>query len=153
MIEIQDIKATNKGEIINTLLKEKTEQIDIYFPKHTVLFSSSYQDIAEDYAKLAYVGHRLSLVATKVSYEVVHPHEHHSVLFKIIPNNHDLLSEVLLELSYLYGNLIEANGEEYSYSDTVYQYIHEVESGGYIPSCPEFVQIYQQYVGEINIDD
>lgn len=148
MIEIQNIKTDNRDGIVNLLVDEKQQPFEIYFPKCTVLFSSTYEDIADEYAKLAYVGQKLSGLADNMNYEVIYPHEQNSVLFKITTKHLESLADLLLKLSYLYENDTQEEEGEYYYWDDVYQYIHDIENRECIPVCPEFISIYQEYVSK-----
>ena len=142
MIEIQNIKTKASPDILILLLKEKDSDISIYFPKYTVLFSSASKNIADDYARLAYVGYRLNKCSNNVEYEVIPPQQHESVLFKVRPVDLHLLSEVLLELSYLYGNEPE---EDTFHLDNVYQYLSDIDEGKAKVVCQEYVDLYKEY--------
>ena len=145
MIEIQNIRNVDTNDIVNLLLDEKQQPFQIYFYKETVLFSSSSEAIADDYARLAYTGYRLSKVSDKIDFDVVLPQDHESILFEIDSKNIELLAEVLLELSYLYGNEPDDTEEEHDYREDVYQYLDDLESGKETPVCPKFFEIYQEY--------
>jgi hypothetical protein len=145
MIEVQNIRNVDANDIVNLLLDEKQQPFQIYFFKETVLFSSSSEAIADDYARLSYTGYRLNQVANKIDYDVVLPQDHESILFEVDSKNIELLAEVLLELSYLYGNEPDNIEEEYDFWGDVYQYLDNLESGKETPICPEFFEIYQEY--------
>lgn len=145
MIEIQNIQTIDTSDIVNLLLDEKQQPFQIYFPKETVLFFSSNDAITEDYARLTYTGYRLSKVSNKIVYDIVLPQDHESVLFEVDAKNIELLAEVLLELSYLFGNEPDETEEEYDYWGDVYQYIDDLENDKEDPVCPEFYEIYQEY--------
>ncbi|KYH05860.1 hypothetical protein A1704_12260 [Chryseobacterium cucumeris] len=151
MIEIQDIKTNNNNDIVNLLLDEE-QPFDIYFPKYTILFSSTNEDIAYDYARLAYVGYKLNLLSDNINYDVVHPHDHSSISFEITTKNIDSLASLLLELSYLYENDDESD-LEYNFWDDVFQYIYEVENNISPPTCPEFIEIYHEFVNKNTQED
>lgn len=148
MIEIQNINTNDSNDIFNLLSKEKKQPFHIYFSKETVLFSSSNDDIADDYARLAYVGHKLNQVSDNLYYEHVQPHEYESILFKVETTNLKSLSEILLELSYLFNNDTDDDEEMFAL-DNVYQYIDDVEQGKITPVCTEFYEDYREYIGEI----
>lgn len=150
MIEIQNINSNKLEDIINLLLDKQEQPFEIYFPKYTLLYSSTNEDIADDYARLAYVGHRLNQSSDHINYEVVYPHDHDSVLFEVTTKSLNQLAELLLELSYLYENSDEETNEEYNYWDDVYQYIDDVECKKHIPYCSEFIEIYIEFKNKIN---
>lgn len=150
MIEIQNIKSNKLEDIANLLLDEQEQPFEIYFPKYTVLYSSTNEDIADDYARLAYVGYRLNQVSDNINHKVVYPYDHKSVLFEVSTKNLNQLAELLLELSYLYENSDEETNEEFNYWDDVYQYIDDVECGKHISYCSEFIEIYVEFKNKIN---
>lgn len=143
MIEIRGIQTDNIKEIINKLSKERGKYIDLYFPKYTVLFSSSNEDIAYDYARLAYIGHRLNESSEILKYKVVQPHLHESILFQVSNGSLDRLGETLLDLSYLYEN--EGDEEIFDAREELYQYISDIEENKLQAVCPEFIEIYDEY--------
>ncbi|MDT0650584.1 hypothetical protein [Autumnicola edwardsiae] len=142
MIEIQNVKTKTSVDILTLLLKEKKSEISIYFPKYTVLFSSANENIADDYARLIYVGYKLQECSKKVEYEVIEPHQHESVLFTIVPKDLQMLSETLLELSYLYENEPE---EDNFYFEDVYQYLSDVDEGKAKVVCEEYLNMYKEF--------
>lgn len=145
MIEVQNIRNVDAGDIVNLLLDEKQQPFQIYFPKETILSFNSHEDIADDYARLTYTGCRLNKVSDKIDYEIIYPQDDESVLFTIDSKNIELLAQTLLELSYLYGNEPDDSEEEYNYWDNVYQFIDDIERGKEALVCPEFYKIYQEF--------
>lgn len=143
MIEIQNISNATIDDLVNLLLDEKTQPFEIYVPKSTQLFASSNENIANDYAMLAFAGQKLNEVADEFSYDYVSPSDHDSVLFEIKAKDIKALAEVILFISYGYNN--ESEGEEVYYSDEVYDFIEKVEGGKVVPVCPDFIEDYQKY--------
>lgn len=143
MIQIQDIKSVLIEEIVNLLLDEKVQPFEVYVPKSTQLFASTYRNIADDYAMLAFAGYKLNEVADEFSYSYISPANHDSVLFELKANNIEQLAETLLYISYGYGN--EPQDEEVSYLDDVYDFIEEVSKGRIMPVCSDFIEDCLKY--------
>jgi len=152
MIEIQNIERTTIDGIINLLLDEKKQPFDIYIPKSTLLYHSTSEDIANDYATLAYIGQKLSEVSESFSYDYVSPHVHESVLFQVETTNFVGLAEVILELSYEYNNESEDTEESY-FLDDVYQFIDDVENNKITPACQDFLDTYYEFKKEIEEEE
>jgi hypothetical protein len=148
MIEIQEIKNVITEDIINLLLDEKEQPFEIYVPKSTQQSFSSYENIADDYAMLAFAGQKLSEVANDFSYNYVSPVNHESILFEIKTNDIKQLAEVILFISYGYSN--ESEDEDIYYLDEVYDFIEKVNTGEIIPSCPDFIEDYQEYSEQVS---
>lgn len=146
MIELQDIRTNNVDDIINLLLEEEQQPFEIYAPKSIQLYLSTSEDIANDYAMLAYTGQKLNEVADEFSYYYVSPSEHESVLFEIKTNNIKQLAEAILNLSYGYSN--EPDGEEKYYLADVYDFIEKVLKNEIIPVCSDFIEDYQEYANK-----
>lgn len=144
MIEIQNISNAKIDDLVNLLLDEKTQLFEIYVPKSTQLFASTYEDIANEYAMLAFAGQKLSEMADEFSYYYVAPTTHESVLFEIKTNDIKQLAETILFLSYGYDN--EPEGEEIYYLYEVYDFIEKVKSEEIVPVCPDFIEDYQEYI-------
>lgn len=143
MIEIQNISNTTIDDLVNLLLDEKTQPFEIYVPKSTQLFASSNEDIANDYAMLAFAGQKLSEVADEFSYYYVSPSDHDSILFEIKAKDLKPLAETILFISYGYNN--EPEGEEIYYLDEVYDFIEQVEEDKSSAVCPDFIEGYREY--------
>lgn len=143
MIELQNIRTNNIDNIINLLLDEKKQPFEIYVPKSTQLNFSISEDIANEYAMLAYAGQKLSEGMDEFSYDYVSPSDHKSVLFEIKTNNIEQLAETIFNLSYGYNN--EPEGEEIYYFDDVYDFIEKVLKKEIIPVCSDFMEDYQEY--------
>lgn len=148
MIEIQDISNTTIDDLVNILLDEKMQPFEIYVPKSTQLFASTYEDIANEYAMLAFAGQKLSEVADEFSYYYVSSTDHKSVLFEIKTKDIKQLAETILFISYGYDN--EPEDEEIYYLDEVYDFIEKVKSDKIIPVCPDFIEDYQEYIEQAN---
>jgi hypothetical protein len=151
MIEIQKIKNLTTEDIINLLSDEKMQPFELYVPKSTQLFFSSNENIADDYAMLAFAGQKLSEIADEFSYSYISPANHDSVLFKIKTSDIKQLSEVILFISFGYNN--EPENEEIYYLDNVYDFIDKVNAGEIIPVCPDFVKNYREYSTQVDEDD
>lgn len=151
MIEIQDIKTDNINDIINSLLNKDTGLYEIFIPKLTQVFSSSNEDIANDYAMLAYAGQKLNEIAEDFRYYYVSPCDHKSVLFVIKASNIKQLAEIILHISYGYGN--DSTKDETDYLDDVYDFIEKVQVGKVIPICSDFIEEYQKYNNHPNRDN
>lgn len=151
MIEIQNIRTNNIDDIINLLLDKDEQPFEIYVPKSTQLYSSTSEDIANDYAMLAYAGQKLSEVADEFSYDYVSPSNHESVLFEIKTNNLKRLAETILNISYGYDN--EHDDEELYYLDDVYDFITKVTTKEILPVCPDFIEDWQEYNNVDEIED
>ena len=148
MIEIQDIRTNSVDDIINRLLDEKTQPFEIYVPKSTQLFASTYEDIANDYAMLAFAGQKLNEIADEFSYYYVSPSDHESILFEVKTNDINQLAKAILFLSFGYSN--EPQDEEIIYFDDVYDFIEKVDTGEIIPACPDFIEDYQEYREQVD---
>ena len=144
MIEIQNVSNTTLDDLVNMLLDEKKQPFKIYVPKFTQLFASSHEDIANDYAMLAFAGQKLNEVADEFSYYYVPPSDHDSVLFEVKAKDIRRLAEVILFISTGYNN--EAENEETDYSGEVYDFIEKVEKRTINPICPDFIEDYQDHV-------
>jgi hypothetical protein len=152
MIEIQKIENVTTEDITNLLLNEKEQPFEIYVPKSTLLFSSSSEEIAIDYAMLAFAGQKLSEVADKFSYNYVPPAYHDSVLFKVETNKIKQLSEIILFISYGYNNDAPED-EEMDYPTEVDDFIDQVNAGKIFPACPDFIKDSQEYFKQADDDD
>jgi len=104
MIEIQKISNATIEDLLNLLFAEKEQPFEIYVPKSTQLFASTNEDIATDYAMLAFAGQKLSEIADEFSYNYVSPTNHDSVLFEIKTDDIKQLAETILFISYGYNN-------------------------------------------------
>jgi hypothetical protein len=151
MIEIQEIKNAVAEDIINLLLAENEQPFEIYVPKSTQLFFSSNENIADDYAMLAFAGQKLSEIADEFSYNYISPANHNSVLFEIKTSDIKQLSEIILFISFGYNN--EPEDEEIYYLDEVYDFIDKVNAGEITPVCPDFIEDYQEYATQVDEDD
>ncbi len=144
MIEIQDIENSSKEDIINLLLDEKFQPFEIYVPKETVLFSSSDEDIAHDYAVLAYAGQKLKEASDSFEYGYISPSEHSSVCFRILAKNIERLASEIFDISLWYFNDFL---EDDFYLDEVYQFIEDVGNSKIKPACPDFIEDHVAYKG------
>lgn len=151
MIELQDIQTNSVDDIINLLLEEEQQPFEIYVPKSTQLYFSTSEDIANDYAMLAYAGQKLNEIADEFSYDYVSPSNHESVLFEIKTNNVKQLAETILNLSYGYSN--DPAEEEIYYLDDVYDFIEKVIAKEISPVCSDFIEDYQGYANESGDSD
>ena len=143
MIEIQNIRNATIDDVVNLLLEERTQLFEIHIPKSTKLFASLNEDIANDYAMLAFAGQKLNEVADEFLYNYISPSEHYSILFEIRTKDIKQLAGAILFISYGYNN--EPEGEKIYYLDQVYDFIEKVEAGIITPVCPDFIEDYQEY--------
>lgn len=141
MIEIQDINHKTLDDIYTLLLNNKNRSFEIYVPKSTQLFASSSEDIAIDYAMLAYAGQKLSDVSDEFSYNYVSPSNHESVLFEVKTNDINKLAKAIINISYGYNN----ESDDIVYLDEIYDFLEQVESGITTPVCIEFIDDYKTY--------
>lgn len=144
MIEIEKITGMDQEDIINLLLDQKEQPFNIYVPKSTLLNYSTNEDIAQDYAILAYAGQILNNVSDKLDYNYVPVTQHSSILFKVSAKDINKLAGSILELSYGYNNDPE-DEEDFIYSENVYQFIEDVKTGKINAICKDFISIYHEY--------
>ena len=136
-----------KEDVINLLLDQKEQPFNIYVTKSTLLYHSTYEDIANDYAMLAYAGQILNDASDNFEYNYVSVAEHSSVLFEVTAKDLEKLASVILELSYGYNNEPQ-DGEEIFYLDDVYQFIDDVKEGKIDAVCIDFIEDHEQYLKE-----
>ncbi len=146
MIEIQDLQNLTKEAIIDLLLEEGSQSIEVYVPKSTQLFSSTKENIAIDYAYLAFAGQKLFEASADFLYEKVPVTTHESVEFSITYADITKLADTLLLISYGYGNA--PDDEEFSYNEFVEEFISDVESDTITPACEYFFDIYTEYIND-----
>lgn len=145
MIEIQDIKANRKEEVIDLLRKENSNSYEFHVTKSTLLYSSTNLEIAIEYANLAFVGEQLAQVSDEFSYRYVSASEGEKVLYKITTSETDKLAEVLLLVSLGYTN---PNGDVIDFLEKVEDFIDKVRKGVITPVCPDFMEEYENYLEE-----
>lgn len=143
MIEIQNIRNSALSEVLNLLQQDSRQPIEVWIPKSTKEFFNSNEDIALDYAMLAFAGQRLKEISDSFSYDYISPSDHNSVRFEITTNEMNRLAEVLLYISYGYNN--EPVGEEIYYLDEVYDFLSMVECGEFAPACEDFIDDYRSH--------
>jgi hypothetical protein len=152
MIEIQDIQGKTKSEIIDLIKEQNSTSFEIYIPKSTILFSSSNEDIAIEYNKLAFAGHLLKNITTYFQYEEVAPDAKESVKFIIENQDIEILASTLLEISFGYVNdeaeeKYKEIEEDYDFWMNADQYLSDVAKGSIKEvACPYFCQIAQQFL-------
>lgn len=147
MIEIQNIREMTEEDITNILLDQKKQSFEIYIPKSTQLYSSANRDIAIDYAMIAYSGQLLKDASDGFEYNPVSVAEHKSVLFEISGNDIPKLAKAILEISIGYNNEHEDYDELY-FHENVEQFLENSNNNQIIPACPDFVEIYNEYIEE-----
>lgn len=152
MIEIQNITEMTEEDILNLLLNEKKGSFEIYVPKTTQLYSSTNQDIAIDYAMIAYSGQLLKEASDKFEYDSVDVAEHKSILFEVSGNDIPKLAKAILEISIGYDNEHE-DYDDFYYHENVEQFLDDSNNNRIIPACPDFVEIYNEYIEEEEDDD
>ncbi|WP_299122327.1 hypothetical protein [uncultured Tenacibaculum sp.] len=137
MIQIQEIKNASKEDVINLLLEEKNQPFEIFVPKETMLYHSTNQDIANDYAVLAFSGQMLKNASDSFEYDYVSPSEHLSVCFTCVAKDFEELASAIFEISLWFFNDFE---EEEFYLDEAYQFIDDVKKSKLEPACNDFVK-------------
>lgn len=148
MLDFQNLQNLNKEQIVSLLLEQKSQPFEICIPKSTQKFFSEREDIAIDYAELAYSGQRLSDISENFEYEKVSPENHESVLFTISTSDLRKLAETLLEISYGYIN--DPEDEEFFFAESVEEFLGDVENSKIVPACPYFIEIYKEFLIEEN---
>lgn len=152
MIEIQDLEEMDLEDVIE-MLKQEEQSYEIYVPKHTRQFFSSNEDIAMDYADLAYSGQLLFDISTEFEYDEVSPHEHESVLFTIKVSDIELLATTLLHISYGYCN-DHPDDPDFCYSDNSSDYLYQVEEGKIKNvACPYFIETSKEFMEDAEQDE
>lgn len=152
MIEIQNIVEMTEEDILNLLLAEKEQPFEIYVPKSTQLYSSTNRDIAIDYAMLAYSGQLLKDASNKFEYDSVSVENHGSVLFEVWAEDIPKLSEAILEISIGYNNEHE-DYDDFYFHENVEQFLDDSNNNQIIPACPDFVEIYNEYIEDEDDED
>jgi hypothetical protein len=145
MIEIQNIIKMTEEDIFNLLLDEKEQPFEIYVPKSTQLYSSTNRDIAVDYAMLAYSGQLLKDASNEFEYDSVSVASHISILFEVSVDDIPKLSKAILEISLGYNNEHE-DYDDFYYHKNVEQFLDDSNNNQIIPACPDFVEIYNEYI-------
>jgi hypothetical protein len=152
MIEIQNIREMTEEDIANLLLDQKKQPFEIYITKSTQLYSSTNEDIAIDYAMLAYSGQLLKDVSDGFVYDSVGVAEHKSILFEVSGNDIPKLAKAILEISIGYNNEHE-DYDDFYYHDNVEQFLEYSNNNHIIPACPDFLEIYNEYIEEEEYSD
>lgn len=152
MIEIQNITEMTEEDIANLLLDQKKQSFEIYVPKSTQLYSSTNQDIAIDYAMLAYSGQLLKDASGGFEYDSVGVAEHTSVLFEVSVVDISKLSKAILEISIGYNNE-HKDYDDFYFNENVEQFLDDANNNQIIPACPDFIEIYNEYIDEEEDDD
>jgi hypothetical protein len=151
MLEIQDLKDLTIDDLVDLLTEEGAQPFEIAVPKSTQKFFSEDREIAIDYARLAYAGHRVHEISRSFEYTKIPPDAHESIIFTIEVADLKKLAETLLDISYGYIN--EPDDDELDYDDDVEGYLYDVEQGTIVPACPFFIDIYNEYISEEDEDD
>jgi len=144
MIEIQSIEDSSYEDVLNIVLGEKEQPIELYLPKQTVLFSSSDENIAEDYLRISYFGQLLSEVAENLTFEVVSPSEHTSIKFVIHAKNFAKLAQVIYAISHSFNNYFEED-IYCDISEELLSFEDEVLTGKLTPFCEYFFDTYKEF--------
>jgi len=152
MIEIQNIKEMTEEDITNLILEQKKQSFEIYVPKSTQLYSSTNQDIAIDYAMLAYSGQLLKNVSNEFEYDSVSVSNNTSVLFEVSVDDITKLSKAILEISIGYNNE-HKDYDDFYFHENVEQFLDDANNNQIIPACPDFIKIYNEYIDEEEDDD
>lgn len=151
MIEIQKLYQKTLRDILE-LLKKQEEPFQVYIPKQSVLFNSSDQDIAYDYARLCFCGQLLSENAHRVDYSEVQPHQHESILFNITAHQLERLARAILNISFGYVNDQDDNfydpEDTFEFDGHLYQFLDELEDKKIEPVCKYFYNTFLKYSEE-----
>lgn len=144
MIEVNKLTGYDLDQIVTLLNKEKTATFEIAVPKSTVQFSSTNEDIAYDYLQGAYAGQQLSEVADEFECEYISATDHVSFEYTVKTSNIKALAEVILELSYGFGN---GNDEDFeNFHEAVYGFSDELETLKI--SCPDHIETYKEFLAQ-----
>ena len=151
MIEIQDLSGLTIKEIRELILGQKEQEIEVYIPKETQKYFSTSSDIAIDYLHAAFAGQKLFELTKEITYHIMSTEAHESILFKLKCSDSDELASVLLDISYLYVN--DHPDPEYIAAEEVQCFLDDVKSKKIIPACPDFIEIYEEYLEEVGKED
>lgn len=143
MIHINQLQNLSKEQIVDVLLDQKIQPFKICVPKESSLFNSESREISIEYLHLAFCGQQLSNVSDEFSYNHVQPSERNDICFKVRTNNLELLSDVLLDISYGYVNDHE---DDFYFPELVAEFEGNIEMEGYEVACPEFVKYYREFM-------
>ena len=146
MLEIEDLETLSKEEILKALAAEGSNSFEIAFGKSTQEFFSERNAISIEYANLAYVGQRLSEIASDFQYSEVPPAEHESVIFTITVSDIKLLAETLMEIAH--GDIEDDEDEDFGFDEMILDFLDKVEQGEVNPACPYFIEVYKEYIDE-----
>lgn len=152
MIEIQNIIEMTEEDILNLLLEQKKQPFKIFIPKSTKLYSSTNEDIAIDYAMIAYSGQLLKDASDGFEFDAVGVEEHKSILFEVSGNDIPKLAKAIFDISIGYNNEHE-DYDDFYFHDNVEQFLEDSNNNQIIPACPDFVKIYNEYIDEEEEDD
>lgn len=144
MIEIITLKDLSPKQI-SELIDSEGDIIKIYIPKTSVLHYSGREDIAHDYLLAAYAGQRLSEISDYFEYDRVPPEKHESILFKVSVSDRGAFSDVVINLTYLYGINEDRDADELELLESISQFEEDIEGGKVIPSCPYFIDIWIEF--------
>lgn len=134
-------------DIVDLLLDQKKQPFEIYIPKTTQLYSSTNRDIAIDYAMIAYGGQLLKDASDNFEYDSVNIAENKNILFEISTDDIPKLANAILEISIGYNNEHKDYDEIY-YHESVQQFLDDSNNNQIVPACPDFVEIYNEYIDE-----
>lgn len=154
MFSIRDIQTDDPSEVASFLTKySKNDQIEIEFPKRSILFNSSRENLHRDLLVATYAHYRLQDFGI-VSVEAPELTEHYSFVFTMKANQNDLegLAETLITLSAGYQNdtLDESAFEDYE--NELMEFNDEFLSGGWGFASPIADQ-YRLLIKEWPIED
>lgn len=143
MIDIATFQGYDIDKIKKIIASEKTDNYTIVVPKSTQQSFSDSMAIADDYAKGAYVGQRLSDISTEFSYNMVSPTEFYSFEFEVATKDQDELAETLLEISYGYVN-DPLEDVDFDFNEEVQEYIDCLDESDDM-ACPSYIEVFEEF--------
>lgn len=151
MIDVLTLQGKTQTEVIDLILDHGTQPIEVSVPKNTQAFFSDRDDIALDYAFLAYAGQLLHDVADTFEYEKVSPDLHASVVFSVTTTRMTELADVLMDIFLGYGsNQYEDEDDVQDIEEQVFvlrieHFMDEVKAKKLKPACKYFYDMSVEY--------
>jgi len=144
MIDIAALKDFSISEI-SELIDSEDEVIEVYVPKSSKLYFSERHDIAYDYIQAAYAGQKLSEISTFFEYEEVPPAIHENILLQIKVADKDILSAIIMDLTYLYDVNEDPEADEFEQLEIISGFEGDIETEKIIPACPYFIEVWKEF--------